>query len=85
MKRTFVAMILSMSLGIVSYAMDVKAKAMTMAREAQPGDDRGGKGRGADDKQPHKFAREAEPGDKRQGREAEPGDDRGGKGRGADD
>ncbi|MBI4908966.1 MAG: hypothetical protein HY820_35425 [Acidobacteria bacterium] len=66
-----------------------------VAREAEPGDDRGRKGRPAmfareaepgDDRgrkgRPAMFAREAEPGDDRgRGRGNQPGDDRGRKGR----
>ncbi|HET8745163.1 MAG TPA: hypothetical protein VFM98_06145 [Ramlibacter sp.] len=54
-----------------------------LAREAESGDDHGGRGRGPDDGKGHRLSDDA--GTSTIAREAESGDDHGGRGRGRDD
>ena len=85
MKYSVASFCLMMALAVNAAAgIDTTNKSFSF-REPEPKDDRGGKGRGKDDRNPGLVAREAEPGDDRgRGQKpAEPGDDRGrGRGRG---
>jgi hypothetical protein len=78
---------LALAAGITRASTPVATNAIQLVRETEPGDDRGGQGRGSDDAVV--TSRELEPGDDKGQVEAEPGDDKGGDdqdgGQGSDD